>query len=155
MKQHKIKKGYIIYSNGEVFSIESGRFLIPYENNSGYFGVTVAGRKYMLHRLIAETFIENPERKKCVDHIDGNRKNNDVRNLQWLTHVENVNKSYQQSGLDQYRNYTNCNLLVDNVIVDTFRSVKECADYAEMNYNVSASSLRKYYANKNVRIEKC
>ena len=43
----------------------------------------------MLHRVIAMTFIPNPESKPCVDHIDGNRTNNSVDNLRWVTVAEN------------------------------------------------------------------
>ena len=46
---------------------------------------------YRVHRLIAETFIENPDNKREVDHIDGNRANNQVTNLRWVTGTENCN----------------------------------------------------------------
>jgi hypothetical protein len=44
-----------------------------------------------LHRMIAETHIPNPDNKPCVDHIDGNKFNNRVDNLRWVTHSENNN----------------------------------------------------------------
>ena len=46
-------------------------------------------QKY-IHRLVASAFIENPLSKKEVDHIDGNRKNNNVENLRWVSRIENV-----------------------------------------------------------------
>jgi hypothetical protein len=63
--------------------------------NRGYsvVNLTVNGKQkvYRVHRLIAETFLDNPESKKEVDHIDGNRLNNCVANLRWVTSKENSN----------------------------------------------------------------
>lgn len=63
-------------------------------NEFGYLYVRLykdaKGKKHKIHRLVAQTFIENPENKKCVNHIDGNKQNNSVENLEWVTHSENM-----------------------------------------------------------------
>ena len=60
----------------------------------GYSNVCIVvngKRKYCLvHRLVAMTFIPNPLNKKQVNHIDGNKKNNNVTNLEWCTNQENM-----------------------------------------------------------------
>ena len=57
----------------------------------GYYSVALNGKRYFLHRLLAEAFIPNPEGKPEVDHIDGNPQNNSLDNLRWATHKENLN----------------------------------------------------------------
>ena len=63
-------------------------------HQSGYYhlGLTKDGKtKYRLvHRMVAQAFIPNPETKPQVNHIDGVKKNNNVSNLEWATHKENT-----------------------------------------------------------------
>lgn len=47
-------------------------------------------KRYQAHRLVAITFIPNPDNKLCINHIDGNKSNNNVLNLEWCTYSENT-----------------------------------------------------------------
>lgn len=58
-------------------------------NNRGYLSVGVRRKTHMVHRLVAQAFIPNPEGKPFVNHIDGNKLNNSVENLEWCTAAEN------------------------------------------------------------------
>jgi hypothetical protein len=64
-------------------------------NENGYIRVFIYNRTYALHRLIALAFIENPQNKEQVNHIDGNKINNRVDNLDWVTNSENQLHKFQ------------------------------------------------------------
>lgn len=70
-------------------------FLKKCIHSNGYEQVNIRiGNKYvtkLIHRLVAVAFIPNPDNKPCIDHIDGNKRNNYVSNLRWVTPVENAN----------------------------------------------------------------
>jgi len=84
---------YQINSLGEVRNIETLRILKSFKNNQGYFNVNLCKngikKEFLVHRLVALAFIENPENKLCVDHRDGNKTNNNLTNLRWATLSEN------------------------------------------------------------------
>lgn len=73
--------------------------------NSGYltttFKVDRVAQKRLVHRLVAEAFIPNPENKREVNHIDGNKLNNRLDNLEWVTSAENKAKA-KETGLWVY-----------------------------------------------------
>jgi hypothetical protein len=64
-------------------------------NENGYIRVFIYNKTFALHRLIAFTFIENPDNKEQVNHIDGNKLNNSVDNLEWVTNKENQIHKFQ------------------------------------------------------------
>lgn len=73
------------------------KIIKPTKNVRGYLFVHI--RKYpkttiFVHRLVAIAFIPNPHNYKEVNHIDGNKQNNCVSNLEWVTHRENMKHSY-------------------------------------------------------------
>lgn len=93
-----------------------GRLLKPDEHKFGYLRVELCKdgkkKKYLLHRLVAAAFIDNPEAKRTVNHIDSNRKNNHISNLEWCTHKENTAHGVSV-GRIKFPNYDNRHLSVE------------------------------------------
>ena len=86
---------YVIYENGTIFSNFSKKFIAIQTYGSGYKYVQLNGKKYRLHRLVAEHFIPNPENKPQVNHKNGDKSINEDWNLEWSTQVENINHGYK------------------------------------------------------------
>jgi hypothetical protein len=70
-------------------------YLKPLNNGTGYFQVALcvnSKRKvYLVHRLVAETFIDNPNNFDVINHINGIKSDNTINNLEWCTHSHNIN----------------------------------------------------------------
>jgi hypothetical protein len=85
-----------------------GKELRPFLLNGGYPAIQIrrgARRKNILvHRMLAEAFIPNPEGKPFINHIDGNKANNSLSNLEWVTHQENIQHAFRAGLMPQ------CNL---------------------------------------------
>ena len=78
-------------------TIKSERILNLFHTKDGYLFVCLRnkGRSYpKIHRLVAEAFLDNPYNKETVNHIDGNKENNNVNNLEWATRSEQEKWKY-------------------------------------------------------------
>ena len=61
-----------------------------YKRDQGYLTIKIAGKSYKVHRLVAEAFLDNPNNFEQVNHIDGNKDNNAVSNLEWCNNKQNA-----------------------------------------------------------------
>ena len=96
-------ENYEISDHGNIKNITTHKMLKPRVNNRGYNNVdlyNIGQRTKPIHRLVAEAFLENPDNKRCVDHIDRNKLNNHISNLRFATNSENgMNKSKHSNNI--------------------------------------------------------
>ena len=95
----------------------------------GYLKVTLfkngIGTTREIQRIVAETFIENPHQKKQVNHIDGNKHNNSVENLEWCTPKENTvhAKEVLKKGIKKVNQYD-----LRGNFIKSYSSIKEASE---------------------------
>lgn len=87
---------FSVTEDGKVYSKRTNKFLVQGTLKTGYKVISskIGGRNGIyicvrVHRMVAEAFIDNPENKPFVNHKDGNKINNNVDNLEWVTALEN------------------------------------------------------------------
>lgn len=108
----------LINKKGQVYSLLSHKILKPHKMPNGYVAYCIMyqhprrhTKTEYLHRFLAETFIPNPQNKATVNHIDGNKENNSLENLEWATQSENNMHALRNNirnpntvGLEKYNN---------------------------------------------------
>ena len=90
---------YEINKLGQVRNIKTGKILSQSLSTNGYYQINIANKCRRTHRLLAETFIKNPDNLETVNHIDGNKLNNNLSNLEWISRSDNVKHSREVLGL--------------------------------------------------------
>lgn len=153
----KNNPNYIVWSNGDIQNLTTGRILKPIKQNlgyhfSGHFYNAEGKKKLMLtHQIIAQHFLENPNNYTEVNHIDGCKTNNDASNLEYVTRKQNMQSAWDSGLMENTRNFfrsqvgdksPKSKLTDDNkkFIMNTLRNcltVKEIAHY----YNVSTTCI--------------
>ena len=93
-------EGFEVSNLGRILSLNyrntgKAELMTPSENTDGYFKINLRKngetKTCYVHRLIAQTFIPNPENKPEINHIDEDKTNNRVDNLEWKWHKDNIN----------------------------------------------------------------
>lgn len=126
--------GYTITIDGDVYSYIGGKHKLKYSSNKGYLQVTIGSRlkkrvTRKIHRLVALAFIPNPNNYKQVNHIDGNKQNNNINNLEWIDNKNNqrhaiLNGLKQTSVIKMYS--------LENKLLKTFNSMFEVLNFLDI-----------------------
>lgn len=148
MEEFRVVKGfenYLINTLGKVYSKYSNKYIkTNFIGNSGYYQVKlrINGRQVnkSLHRLLAETFIPNPNKFRTINHINGNKLDNRLENLEW------ANDCYQQyhaylTGLKKHTKH----VLTEGEIIQV---------YEKYSKGQSMYSLAKEYGTRKQQIAK-
>ena len=117
-------KEYMISTLGRVKSFKKntdGKIMKIHYNNKGYARIELCisnekQRKHSIHRLVCEGFLDNPEFKPCVNHIDNNPSNNNLKNLEWCTYSENLLHAEKQGRLAN--SHKKCGKATKKIMID-------------------------------------
>lgn len=146
-------QGYGVSYNGLIWG-KSGMFL-KYRNKNGYntVGLQINKKKKMffVHRLVAEYFIATKKDNLQVNHIDGNKQNNDFRNLEWVTPSQNTQHAYD-NGLNESvkigASNANSKLVLDTKTGIYYKNSIEAAKAYNLNPNTLRNMLNGHDRNK-------
>lgn len=108
-------------------------------------------KTFNVHRLVAESFIPNTENKRCVNHTDSNTLNNNVSNLEWATHKENVQHAYRLGRKKHGKGEQSSNFkLKDTEILEIKRLFKDGLRIKDIVplFNVSQPTISRVILNK-------
>jgi hypothetical protein len=137
---------YYITINGDLFSCRSKKF-VKWHDRSGYVYYSLSDcngkvKRRSAHQLVAKAFIPNPENKYSVNHIDRNKLNNHISNLEWATHEEQMKHFVLTNKLDIVaKTKKPLFYVLDKYsleILDTYSSIKQCSiDYSVCHRSIS------------------
>lgn len=138
-------ENYEVSTEGEVRNKKYNRLLSPSPGAGGYLRVNLRKDKksyqHYIHRLVASAFLEGEGE---VNHLDGNRTNNRVDNLEWTTHQENVNHAFEILHRIPSRGAVKVLVVYTDGTEKTFDGIKQCAEY----YNIDSATIRDYVNHK-------
>lgn len=136
----KVNDTYSISDNGEFRNDTSNKTLKPEIHHKGYLRISAHGVKpRFIHRLVAIHFIPNPDNLPQVNHIDGDKLNNNVSNLEWCTNKENSYHYYSKHG------YNMPNAKID---IDKAKEIKSLFPF------YSTKTISKMFGLANITIQK-
>lgn len=99
MKPIENYPNYLIDVNGNIFSLQTNKIIKTSNNGKGYITVHLykdkKAKTFYVHRLVAQTYINNPLNLREVNHKDNIKHNNNVNNLEWVTSSENKYHSFK------------------------------------------------------------
>ena len=135
-----------IGDDGYIYS-ESGKRYCRFVDNTGYYQTSFTEnrkKRYVrIHRLMAIAFIPNPEGLSSINHIDGNKLNNKLENLEWSSNASNTKHAYDNN---LYKSTHKCEVIATHKETKErleFASVRSCSAFLNLNRKTVTSILKK------------
>ena len=151
LKEYPKNKNYLVSEKGEIYSKRFNKKLIPKQNWDGYLRIQIWENnkcKFVAwHRIIAETFIPNPNNLPCVNHKDGNKQNNSIDNLEWCTQQENVNHAWK-NGMSTHENHSKYGKIAQYDSNGNLTEIFSCPSIASEKTGISYFTILKCAKNK-------
>lgn len=142
---------YEVSSLGRVRSLNYNRKsetkLLSIANHNGYLRICLSKNNektnLFIHRLVAKTFIPNPENKRQVNHIDGDKTNNNVNNLEWTTPSENIKHAINMGLLPKLLPYKRKYKVIQYDLNGNIIKIWDSAKEVKKALNISNSQISK------------
>lgn len=135
----KYSDQYEVSSDGHIRNSKTGRILREFVGNDGYLRIQFDGKTRLVHRVVADVFLKNPFNLPEVNHIDGDKTNNSIENLEWCDRNHNLKHAYNIGLRSAKRtNNSRCKLSEEDV-----RYIKE--HYIPRDKEYGAKSLAKKF----------
>lgn len=139
----KSKDRYVF--NGKVNYFKEGRKISIAKSDTGYGIVSLykngKAKMFKVHRLVAMSFIENIEEKRFVNHKDGDKLNNFIENLEWVTHSENISHAYNKGLI--FTNKIPVEVL-SNMYVRDGKNISQISRELNISRDIVRDRLKKY-----------
>lgn len=130
----KSGKDLFVSNKGKAMK-EDGTVLKLCDNGAGYLSVLAgqgSSKREYIHRLVASTFLENPEGLSQVNHIDCNKSNNSIENLEWVSGSANIRDAHKKGRMKKRTDNGQINVLTKAQVVFLYTSVLQGRGISEM-----------------------
>lgn len=136
---------YEVSNTGLIRSKKSNKLRKVFISDNGYPVITLSknnkAKTFKLHRIIANAFIPNPDNKPLINHIDSNKQNYSIENLEWCTSKENSKHAYDSGRINTFRMKTLINSLKKLKEDNNITSAEDLINTLENTLNINCISL--------------
>lgn len=140
-------KGFLVGDDLTIYSKRTGRKLTPHIGSDGYMQVVYTDENHKgvherVHVIYAHCFIPNPNGYKYINHIDSNKLNNNLDNLEWCTNSYNVYHGWHSGNRVHKNNTAVIVKQLDGTIIGRFTSIRKCAKFLHVDRHKLARVLK-------------